>query len=192
VIKKEFSTKSSAGGRTKDLYWANQTSSAKQVQALELPSREEMIAVKEEYASYRAKHSLYSRELQLVEQEPSNEQLDKQLLEMERAVSMAKTTLQETEDRIAASKQDTTCGIQNPLILKKRINHMRGEWKDRKTKCRDFVDQLADGLEKPIKAVVKLLELETDEMEDVTMPPKYDIGKSNLVHVSRKIISLSM
>lgn len=180
VIKKEFSsTKSAGGGRTKDLYWANQTSSAKQVQALELPSREEMIAVKEEYASYRAKHSLYSRELQLVEQEPSNEQLNKQLLEMERAVSMAKTTLQETKERIAASKQDTTsCGIQqNPLMLKKRINHMRDEWKDRKTKCRDFVDQLADGLEKPIKAVVKLLELETDEMEGVTVPPKYDVGK---------------
>jgi predicted transcriptional regulator len=180
VIKKEFSsTKSVGGGRTKDLYWANQTSSAKQVQALELPSREEMIAVKEEFASYRAKHSLYSRELQLIEQEPSNEQLNKQLLEMERAVSMAKTTLQETKDRIAASKQDTTsCGIQqNPLMLKKRINHMRDEWKDRKTKCRDFVDQLADGLEKPIKAVVKLLELETDEMEGVTVPPKYDVGK---------------
>jgi hypothetical protein len=54
---------------------------------------------------------------------------------------------------------------------------MRDEWKDRKTKCRDFVDQLADGLEKPIKAVVKLLELETDEMEGVTVPPKYDVGK---------------
>ena len=49
VIKKDFST---SGGRSKELYWANQTSTAKQVQALELPSREEMTAVKEEYASH--------------------------------------------------------------------------------------------------------------------------------------------
>ena len=127
----------------------------------------------------RAKHSLYARELQMVEQEPSNDQLDKQLGEMEQAVSTITTELQDTKDRIAAMKQDgeSTAGIQNPVVLKKRINHMRDEWKDRKTKCRDFVDQLADGLEKPIKAVVKLLELETDEMEGVTMPPKYDVKK---------------
>eukprot|EP00536_Pseudo-nitzschia_multiseries_P007463 jgi/Psemu1/287135/fgenesh1_pg.176_\ len=51
-----------------------------------------------------------------------------------------------------------------PLRLKKRINAMREEWKTRKRKCMDFVDQLADGLEKKVGDVVrKVLELETDE-----------------------------
>jgi hypothetical protein len=52
---------------------------------------------------------------------------------------------------------------------------MRGEWKKRKDKCIDFVEQLADGMEKKVKDVVKLLELETDEMEGVKMPPKHTI-----------------
>ena len=39
----------------------------------------------------------------------------------------------------------------------------------------DFVEQLADGLEKKVKDVVKLLELETDEAVGVKLPPKYDI-----------------
>jgi hypothetical protein len=59
--------------------------------------------------------------------------------------------------------------------MKMRINAMRGEWKKRKEQCMDFVETLADGLEKKPKDVVKMLELETDEMEGVTMPPKHEI-----------------
>ena len=39
----------------------------------------------------------------------------------------------------------------------------------------DFVEQLADGLEKKPKDVLKMLELETDEMARVIMPPKREI-----------------
>ena len=61
-----------------------------------------------------------------------------------------------------------------PLQLKKRINAMRDEWRTRKRKCMDFVDQLADGMEKKVKDVVhKVLELETDEAENVVIPPKH-------------------
>jgi hypothetical protein len=52
---------------------------------------------------------------------------------------------------------------------------MRDEWKKRKDKCMDFIDQLADGMEKKPKDVVKLLDLETDEMEGVAMPAKHEI-----------------
>ena len=58
--------------------------------------------------------------------------------------------------------------------MKKRINDMRLQWKKRKEKCMDFVEQLADGMEKKVKDVVKLLELETDEMVGVTIPPKHE------------------
>jgi len=59
-----------------------------------------------------------------------------------------------------------------PLQLKKRINKMRDQWKKRKVKCMDFVESLADGMEKKVKDVIhKVLELETDEMEDVKLPP---------------------
>jgi hypothetical protein len=49
---------------------------------------------------------------------------------------------------------------------------MREEWKSRKQRCLDFVEQLADGMEKKPKDVIKLLDIETDEMERVVMPPK--------------------
>ena len=56
-----------------------------------------------------------------------------------------------------------------------RINYMRGEWKKRKEKCGDFIDQLADAMEKKPKDVMKTLELESDESCDAVLPPKYDI-----------------
>ena len=63
----------------------------------------------------------------------------------------------------------------SPRSLKILINAMRDEWKSRKEKCMDFCDQLADGLEKKVKDVVKLLDLETDEIAKVTIPPKHVI-----------------
>ena len=60
--------------------------------------------------------------------------------------------------------------------LKVKINRIRGEWKNRKEKCMDFVGQLADGLEKPMKDVVrKVLELATDEDAGVKLPAKHEI-----------------
>ncbi|KAL3912354.1 MAG: hypothetical protein SGILL_006916 [Bacillariaceae sp.] len=51
---------------------------------------------------------------------------------------------------------------------------MRDEWKNRKTKCMDFCENLADGMEKKVKDIVKLLEIETDEMEGIVkLPSKY-------------------
>ena len=63
-----------------------------------------------------------------------------------------------------------------PLQLKKRINAMREQWIKRKRKCMDFVDALADGMEKKVKDVVrKVLELETDEDEQAVLPPKHAV-----------------
>ena len=56
---------------------------------------------------------------------------------------------------------------QSPTTLKRKINHMLGEYKTRKRKCVDFVGELSDAMEKKIKDVVgdKVLMLDTDEME---------------------------
>ena len=53
----------------------------------------------------------------------------------------------------------------NPIALKKNINGMLGEYKSRKRKCMDFVENLADAMEKKVKDVTgeKVLCLETDE-----------------------------
>jgi len=171
VLKKEFTAK---GGRTNELYWANQESTAKQVTFLQLPSIEEMRRTREEYASLCAKNALLSRELTAVQQELSNDDLTNKLTELQEAVRETHDEITETKNRIASSCS-LTLETQDPVKLKKRINHLRDEWKKRKTKCMDFVDQLADGMEKPVKDIVKLLQLETDEMEGVMMPPKHDI-----------------
>ena len=59
----------------------------------------------------------------------------------------------------------------------KNINTLRDVWKTRKQKCMDFVGQLSDGMEKTVKDVVKkVLELETDELCNVQLPPKHIIA----------------
>jgi hypothetical protein len=72
-------------------------------------------------------------------------------------------------------KQPSTCKkASTPLQLKKRINIMRDHWIKRKRNCMDFVDALADGMEKKVKDVVnKVLELETDEAENAILPQKH-------------------
>ena len=56
---------------------------------------------------------------------------------------------------------------QDKTTLKRKINHMLGEYKARKRKCMDFVDMIADAMEKRPKDVMgeKVLDLETDEQE---------------------------
>lgn len=56
---------------------------------------------------------------------------------------------------------------QDKTTLKRKINHMLGEYKARKRKCMDFVDMMADAMEKRPKDVMgeKVLDLETDEQE---------------------------
>ncbi|KAL7470792.1 hypothetical protein ACHAXS_011060 [Conticribra weissflogii] len=57
--------------------------------------------------------------------------------------------------------------IRDPVALKRRINHMLAEYRARKRKCMDFVEELADAMEKTPKDVMgeKVLGLDTDEME---------------------------
>jgi 26S proteasome regulatory subunit (ATPase 3-interacting protein) len=174
VIKKEFA--SGKSGRAKELYWANQDSTAKQVLAL-LPNPLEIRATLEEYKALQKQDARIAMEMNALQQEPDNEALTALLVEMENAVLALQGRWKEVKDRVLAQQQATlkknSAPPNCPRRMKLRINAMRDEWKKRKTKCMDFVDQLADGMEKKPKDVIKLLDLETDEMEKVTMPPKH-------------------
>ena len=75
--------------------------------------------------------------------------------------------------RIQSAKSEKSRN--DPVRLKKRINAMRGEWRKRKETCSDFVEQMADAMEKKVKDVVKLLDVETDQMLGAVMPPKHEI-----------------
>ena len=179
VFKKEFASKS---GRSKELYWANQDSTAKEVRSL-LPSVDEMHAAQEQIKALQKTNGNLAMELNMLEEELGNDELNAQLAELEETVRTAKSRLQESKDRIQHTKATNKPVKKNarencPRRLKIRINAMRDEWKKRKLKCMDFADQLADGMEKKLKDVVKILELETDEMEGVVMPERHVIEKA--------------
>ena len=179
VLKKEFS--SSGSGRSKELYWANQDSKAKEIQGL-LVSPQEMGATEKELQSVQREHAELQKQMAILTQELSNEEVDRQVQDMEANVAALKMSILEIHTRIKATKfQPPKKGIRPaakercPRRMKIRINNMRDEWKQRKTKCMDFVEQVADGMDKKPKDVIKLLELETDEMEGVVIPGKHDI-----------------
>jgi len=48
-----------------------------------------------------------------------------------------------------------------------RFNLMRTEWKGRKDKCNDLIDNLMDAMEQKLKNACEALDIVTDEMEGV-------------------------
>jgi len=71
--------------------------------------------------------------------------------------------MQQQQKRAAAPSEPV-----DPSTLKRKINHMLSEYKARKRKCMDFVNDLADAMEKHPREVMnneKILGLDTDEME---------------------------
>ena len=60
-----------------------------------------------------------------------------------------------------------------PISMKKRINATLCEWKSRKNKCMDFVDNISDAMEKKRKDVLKLLDVETDSSAGISLLPAF-------------------
>ena len=185
VFKKEFAS-GKQQARTKELYWANQSCKAKElIDSLALVSPADAKAAQAERAQWHQQEADIRRELQQILLEPSTQELAQQLTDAERDLQEVQRRVAEAHSRIR-SIQPTQGGTfsakrkpnsnsskdTNQRRIKMKINAMRDEWKKRKEKCMDFVEQLADGMEKKVKDVIKLLELETDEMEGVKIPPK--------------------
>ncbi len=178
----------------KELYWVDIENATKELYGKQPFSREESLATKQELNRVRAQESELLREIQIVESDISNEKLDQQLAEKEKNIQELKDRINAAKGRInssthggestkipAGGRQISRVGSRfqvkpkKPLTkkqLQKGINHMRGEWKARKEKCTDFLDNLADAMEKKPKEINKLLGIETDEMTGVKLPPK--------------------
>jgi hypothetical protein len=189
VVKKEFASKN----RSKELYWANQEAKSKELfTALHIVPPEQVAAARRELANLQQQEKAANQQLHQVQQEPSNEGLNSQLAVAEQEVRELEDEVQAALSRIRAAKEPKPqpkqrIGFGKPKVikakptcpkrLKAQINKMRDEWRKRKEKCNDFIEQLADGMEKKDKDVVNMLELETDEAVGVKMPRKYVIDK---------------
>ena len=186
VRQKEFT--SAKSGRSKTLYWALYGAKAKEVVVC-MATPEELKSAKEQLEDLRTKHTALSRTLQTVNSEISNQELENKLSTEQEIVNQLSKQLAGVKTRIKLSKQQdagaTTSLLRKPpksaaeLIrercprrMKIRINNMRGEWVRRKATCTDLIEQMADGMEKKPKDVIKLLDVETDEMVGVKLPPK--------------------
>ena len=133
------------------------------------------------------------KELHGVESELSNDVLDNRIRQANQEVQeLQKEVNDKRESILARTKSESLpnksskmshpkCKPYPKKKMNKRqlhasINHMRGEWKSRKQQCVEFVDQLADAMDKKPTQVINMLDIETDEKAGEKLPPKRDIN----------------
>ena len=183
VISKEFPSKN---GEPKKLYWANPLSlnelNGKSALAKEMGK---LLATPEEMEEARRTHGELQSKLRGVVEElnplvavPTSKQMDEQILREESELNKLQEEIRAIRARMESAtepkpRQITHGRFQKPTkpmdkpTLKRKINRMLSEYKQRKRKCVDFVENLADAMEKKVKDVTseKVLGLETDEMQ---------------------------
>ena len=131
------------------------------------------MATSNELGSMQQKLRSIHTELQSVLATPTNAELDAQVHAAEAELAALRKQAAEMKERIAAAAGSGSST--NPVKLKKSINGMREIWRKRKLSCMDFVDNMADAMEKSRKDAIKLLDVETDEAYGAKLPPKYDV-----------------
>ena len=179
VVTKDFEKK----GRVKTLYWANHDGRAKEVSAA-LATPKERKEAEAEFAELQSKKASLDQSLRTLSGELSNDDLERELQEEKEALEKVQDQLVQMKQRIRNANAPVQSKLQRgpmksaaqlakercPRRLAIRINNMRGEWKTRKDKCTDFIEVLADGMDKKPKDVCKLLDIETDEEVGAKMP----------------------
>jgi len=111
VLEKEFSSKSN---RVKKLYWANQDAKLGKDVQVEFPSAEEIEQTKNEYSALQRHGASIRRELASVLEQPSNEDLTKQLANEEAEMQKLQQQLAEMKQRIEDAKNaDDTAAAEN-------------------------------------------------------------------------------
>ena len=184
VLSKEFPSKSGSGKEPKKLYWANpirlseiivsgeNTNGKKSSGSAVLKEMSKFLATQHEIQEANLTRQELQQKYRAIQQElnpllaiPTMKQLDDEILATEEKLQHVKNDIVAAKDRMA--KQPQQIKPQDPVMLKRKINHMLGEYKTRKRKCMDFVEELSDAMEKKTKDVVgeKILCLDTDEME---------------------------
>jgi len=158
-------------------------------------SGDEIQARKVELQSCMARQMGLQKEMKVVLQELSNDDLIKRLEEEETIVKRLRSRVTAAKDRIDTSPDDSGGesflskrvdnygtqirsafkqeeGNMTSKQIKTRFNFMRMEWKKRREKCDDFIDNLADAMEKKLKEVHKTLDVVTDQMDGAVFPSK--------------------
>ena len=191
VICKEFPSKN-AQREPKKLYWATQVTLSesersskgkasgavtKELAKLLVPS-EDIEGARSELSQLVRRYRGVQNELQPMLDVPSNQQLDEGTALDEESLRRIRGEIRAINDRIASASsppapsslgagrfQRPPARPRNPVTLKRNINGMLGEYKSRKRKCMEFVENLADAMEKKVTDVTgeKVLCLETDE-----------------------------
>lgn len=191
VLSKEFPSKSS-GREPKKLYWANPIrfsdgdtgdGGKKSSSGAVIKELSKLLATPNEIQEANLMRQQLQQQYRAIQEElnpllaiPTMKQLDDEILAAEEKLQHVKNEIAAVKDRMAkppsalansTSKQLKSSKPQDPTTLKRKINHMLGEYKTRKRKCMDFVEELSDAMEKKTKDVMgeKILCLDTDEME---------------------------
>jgi hypothetical protein len=181
VICKEFPSKKGE----KKLYWANPMSTSEMCEKSAV-GREllKLLATKEEMTEAETMQKELVQKLRVINEElrplldiPTLKQLDDEISQQEAEVQKLRSEINAIRHRMAAASQTKPTPLTNNRFrkptskprdktsLKRSINHFTTEYKKRKRTCMDFVDNLADAMEKKVKDVTKVLDLETDEVE---------------------------
>lgn len=191
VQRKEFGKKVK-----KELFWVDLEKATNEIYKDKVPTMEDMQKAKLEQRRVSEEEIMQIQILKGTESDFTNDELSKRLEDEEKNAGDLRARVQEAKDRIAGKTNVSQGGSAGPgglhqsrlarfsappkkpktkKQLNKEFNYMRSEWKSRKEKCMDFIDNLSDAMEKHPKEVVKMLELETDEISGVKIPPKRDL-----------------
>ena len=181
VICKEFPSKKGE----KKLYWANplshselsgKTAVAKEMSKL-LASENEMVDAKKMQHELNQKLRVIQEELQPMLAIQTMKELNDEISTEETQLQQLQLEMNAIRHRIETASKPKSQSVSRGRFkkppskprtkssLKRSINHYTAEYKKRKRTCMDFIDNLADAMEKKVKDTTKLLDLETDEME---------------------------
>ena len=190
LLDKKIVSKKLSGKKKTELYWVDLEKATKEYYGKEIPSQEGMKSSKVELEEILGKEASLMKVLKGMESELSNDELSKTLVDNEKGNRDMKKRVQDIKDRIEGKSGVPTkaaVGSKNShfarfpvppkkpktrIQLLKDINNLRAEWKSRKEKCVDFLDNMSDAIEKRPKDVIKMLEIETDAMMGVKIPAK--------------------
>lgn len=190
LVDKGVVRRKEVGNKTKkEIYWIDLEKAMKEFYGNDAPSEKSHVIASAELKQSMMKEQEMQRIVSGMSTELTNEEIIAQLQHTNDEVSHLKKRLEDIKARIEGQAatvgvKKTVIGGKNNNIMKKpltkvqvktNINSMRMEWKSRKEKCVDFVENLADAMERKPKDIYKLLDIETDEMVGVKLPPKQKI-----------------
>jgi hypothetical protein len=183
VLSKDFPSKKGE----KKLYWGNPISEsemngknaiAKEFGKL-LASREEMAQAAKAQSELTQTLRLIGEELRPLLAIPSLQQLDDEISSQEKELQKVQCEINSIRQRMEKASKEPAKPLgpsynrfkkvpskpRDKTSLKRSINYYTCEYKKRKRTCMDFVENLADAMEKKVKDAAKTLDLETDELE---------------------------